>query len=165
MRTSRAGYDSVILTQRESSVRTGENQHVQDRGIAKVVDIVTGCKFLQRNDATRFSEHRYAVKRAPHFKSPPGRVIGDIAPSIEEVVPFALRQPCFSPATLCRRIVIGHDGCHQQFGTESEFVWHFVGLRIVRFAPIHRFDQRPSVKRRTIVHRVQVRQQHMAQSQ
>ena len=162
---SSRGHRTIVFLECERTVRTGEHQHLQGLRIAQIIHLIALAKLLQRHDTASLGKHRHTVDRTPHFQTTPGLSCRNVTATIEEVIPFTLRQPCFRATQLRGIVIVRNNWCNQQLSAETEFIRHLVRLRIVRIRPIHRLHQWHALERGAIVHGVQVRQHHMAQSQ
>ena len=133
--------------------------------IIQVVDGIAIAELLQWHDASRSGEHRNAIDGTPDLQPSPGRVRRSVPTTVKEVIPFALRQPCFGATEAGGIVIIRDDRCHHQLRAETELIRDFICLRIIRVSPIHRLDKRHAFERRPVVHGVQVRQHHVTQPQ
>ena len=83
----------------------------------------------------------------------------------KEVKPISLRKPGSHFTHLGGGVLGCGNGRNHQFATEPELVGYLVSILALRMAVIHRLYQRQQFLMGLVIHRIQVREEGMAQTQ
>ena len=154
---------TIIFTQSEVAISTGEDKDFQRLGIPTIVNVL--IQLLEGDDPTCWGKNRKKFQWPPHIQAQPTIHFGIVAASGKEIEPLTAREP-HAHARLARvRIARGHHGSNHQLRAEHELFMHVVGDPFIWVRPVHGSYQRRTLRGSAPVHRVQVRNEAVTQDQ
>ena len=141
---------TIIFTQSEVAISTGEDKDFQRLGIPTIVNVL--IQLLEGDDPTCWGKNRKKFQWPPHIQAQPTIHFGVVAASGKEIEPLAAREP-HARARLTRvRIARGHHGSNHQLRAEHELFMHVVGDPFIWVSPVHGSHQRRTLGSGTPIH-------------